>query len=476
MDYNLFPPLPLDGSTISGINPFEEQLSMAREMVYPQFPRWALVLLLLFAVMRGTTILICVGIILVPVFKGPESRKKHFFLIRRVYPKGMSGNDVPFLVPNRCMIIAICELFSSFIYLMTAYSNYIYDSATEYPHGLTIYLVTWYCLAWLPAYLGIWFSTWSLVHACLRNVDGTPNRRLRFLTPRVYNVIWTSWPIIVVVIAAYWAVRISIITCSISILMGHGERLLKKLAKRWDVYHDFSRIPLGTLFVIRDSLFRNKDALQSEASFCAESWIAFGLVLGTCYITTVRILLRMLRQVLRIRDSETWILQAKSPIWSELEKEIRFLSGSSLVLTLAIGSQVCAAVFQSLSARSLTDPRWRIGSAIVDHLPGIFMVPAQLIQSWRILSERSVADGSEFRDIPLALKYKEFPQMTSQLLGWDTSAWCGSDADLEITNFPGLREVISTPSYQFEAPSTSGHTDPDKSVLDIKVVRSTVIT
>jgi hypothetical protein len=63
--------------------------------------------------------------------------------------------------------------------------------------------------------------------------------------------------------------------------MGHGERLLKKLAKRWDVYHDFSRIPLGTLFVIRDSLFRNKDALQSEASFCAESWIAFGLVLGT---------------------------------------------------------------------------------------------------------------------------------------------------------------------------------------------------
>ncbi|KAH9811050.1 hypothetical protein DFH28DRAFT_983541 [Melampsora americana] len=464
-------PLPPDGSAISGANPFEDQLRMAREMVYPQFPRWALAILLSFVCLRGMTVLICVGIVIVPLIKGAKSRKKHFLLIRRVYSEGR--NQTPYIVPNRCLVIVICELFSSLIYLMTAYSNYIYDSATEYPQGVTNQIVTWYEFAWLPAYVGIWISTWSLVHSCLRNVDGTQRHRLRFLTPRVYNFLWTSWPILVIFITTYWAVRINTLTNSIDIIMSYTEKLLRKSAKNWDVHQDFSKIPLGTLIMNRDSLFRYRDVLRNLAFFCTGSWMAFGLVLGICYLTTVRILLRMLRQVLRIRDTEAWILKAQSPIWRELEQEIRFLSGCSWALTLAIGSQVCASIFQLLSARHLTDPKWRIGSSIVDHLPGIFMVPVQLLQSWRILSEHSVADESEFRNIPLDVKDKEFPQMTSQLLGWDTSAWFGSDADLEITNFPGLREVSS---HIFEPPSTSGHSDPDKSNLDIKVVRSTVIT
>ncbi|EGF97667.1 uncharacterized protein MELLADRAFT_114164 [Melampsora larici-populina 98AG31] len=65
-------------------NPFRAQINTIEKLINPQFPSWALAILILFAITRGILILICAAIMVIPLCKGPESRKKHWFLFRRI--------------------------------------------------------------------------------------------------------------------------------------------------------------------------------------------------------------------------------------------------------------------------------------------------------------------------------------------------------------------------------------------------------
>ncbi|KAH9811049.1 hypothetical protein DFH28DRAFT_901413 [Melampsora americana] len=466
MGFSLLPLLiPSSGGTAANKNPFSYQHEVSKELMQPQFPSWALALLIVFGVMRGIIILICGAIILTPVFKGAASRKKHFFLIRRVYLN--NGQKTPYIVPNRSMIIALCELLSSALYVITAYSNYRYDSDTEYPQGPLGYLL-------MCAYLGIWISAWSLTHACLSNVDGTTNKRTRFLTPAAYNSIWISWSLLVIGVTSFWAIRSVRVLISIERNMLQASSMLNEAANSWDIDHSFSGIPIVTLSELRHSLFGLQDQLKRISWGWAACWISFAFVLVAFYLITVRSLLRMLRELLRIRDLEIWTQHSRSTIWSEVEREICFLSGSSIALTLAIFSQICVSIYQSLSGAHLTHLKWRIGSSIIIQLPGVFMVPAQLLQSWRLFSERSVLVEPQVHTISMNAKHHDLPQTTSQLLGWDTTMYWGREPYMETSNFSGLRELPSRISTGSSNGST--HFDPEKVGMKIKVIRSTVVT
>lgn len=456
------------------MNPFTDQLRSVRTMMYPQFPDWALTLLVAFAIMRVMIILACTAILLMPIFKGAASRRKHFFLIRRVYPK--EGKGMPYLVPNRCMIIAICELLSSMLYVMTAYSNYRFDSTREYPQGPKGYLITWYGSSFLPAYIGIWISVWSMVHACLSNIGGKTHSASRFITPPVYNIVWISWPLLVIGVIGYWAVRTTRISILLGPLMLEVIDALSKSAKSWNLHHSFEHIPLGLLLQDRATLLEYRDRLALDSFGWTGCWMAFGVILLASYTITARLLLRMLEQVLCLRDSETWLQQSHSRIWEELENEIRFLSFSYVALTLAISCQICVSVFQCLSGAHLTSHKWRIGSAIINHLPGVFMVPAQLIQSWRIFSERSILADTELNIPALNFKHIDLPQTTSQLLGWDTTVFWGQEPSMETSNFSGLSEVPLRSRRSEDSSLSKDRLGSVKSFIHIKVTRSTVVT
>ncbi|KAH9811048.1 hypothetical protein DFH28DRAFT_983524 [Melampsora americana] len=456
------------------MNPFKDQLRLVRTMMYPQFPTWTLILLIAFAIMRLMIILACTAILLMPLFKGAASRRKHLFLIRSVYPK--EGKGMPYLVPNRCMIIAICELLSSILYVMTSYSNYEFDSNPEYPQGPKGYLITWYGTSFLPSYVGIWISVWSMVHACLSNVGGKTNSAARFITPSVYNSVWISWTLLVIGVTSYWAVRTTRIFISLGPVMIEVIDVLVKSAKSWNLHHSFANIPLGLLLQDRAILVELRDRATLSTFGWTGSWMAFEVVLLASYIITSRLLLRMLRQVLRLRESDTWLQQSQSPIWVELENEKRFLAFSSVALTLAISCQICVSVFQCLSGAHLTSPEWRIGSAIINHLPGVFMVPAQLIQSWRIFAERSILADPELNIPSLNFMHSDLPQTTSQLLGWDTTVFWGQEPLMETSNFSGLSELPLRARHSEDSSMSKDNSASEKSHMDIKVMRSTVVT
>ncbi|EGG11667.1 uncharacterized protein MELLADRAFT_70812 [Melampsora larici-populina 98AG31] len=461
-------------------DPFLALMIDTRKIINPSFPQWALNCLITFTIMRILLILSCLIIIITPFFRGPISRKKNLFLFNKIYSQ--SGNGIPYFVPNRCLIISVCELFSSVLYVFSAVGNYRLYSGSEPVHGPIGYICTWFGLEWLPAFLGIWLSSWSLVHACLCDVKGD-NQNQRFsklLTPLLYNSIWLTVSLVVIMLTTYWALRTTQILIIISPVKEHLFDLLQTSIKSWSINHDLKQIPTVELFSEGDFLHQYLEKLSPIIVAWAQTWLAFAIVLTAFYLFIVSVLLRMLRQVLHIRDSEAMSIQAQSSIWKELEDEFWFLSRSSVIVALSLGTQILVMVFQSISSTHPQDIDWRMGSAIVCQIPGVFMVPAQLLQSRRILFEKIAIDDSKFNTVPLDFQTNPIPKLTSQLLGWDTTICRAKEPSMDSLNFPGLLEIKSDPINDdkeisnlesVESTCTSDFKDPVE--IEIKVVRST---
>lgn len=465
----------------SEMDSFSALMIDARTSINPSFPTWALNFLIVFTIIRILLILSCMIIIITPFFKGPISRKKNLFLFNKIYSQ--SGKGLPYLVPNRSMIIAVCELMSSVLYVISAVGNYKLYSESQPVHGPVGYICTWYGLEWLPAFLGVWLSSWSLVHACLCDVKGgDQNQRLsKLLTPLLYNSIWLTVSFLVIILTTYWALRTTQIFIIMAPVIQHLFNSLQTSIQSWSINHDLKQIPIVEL--LKEANFLHADLAQLSPIIIgwAKTWLAFAILLTAFYLFIVSVLLRMLRQVLHIRDSEAMSIQVQSSIWKELEDEFWFLSRSSVVVALSLGSQILVVLFQSLSSAHLADIDWRMGSAIVCQIPGVFMVPAQLLQSRRILFEKIAIDDSKFNTVPLDFGTNPIPKLTSQLLGWDTTVYWGEEPSMECINFPGLLEIKSNPNannenINLETMKSTCTLDLKDSVdIDIKVVRSTTV-
>lgn len=98
-------------------------------------------------------------IIITPFFRGPISRKKNFFFFNKIHSQSGSKTSlecinwnprfcrlpffwfgflllvggIPYYVPNRSMVIAVAELFSSVLYLISAVGNYRVKHFLSFP-------------------------------------------------------------------------------------------------------------------------------------------------------------------------------------------------------------------------------------------------------------------------------------------------------------------------------------------------------
>ncbi|EGG11355.1 uncharacterized protein MELLADRAFT_59505 [Melampsora larici-populina 98AG31] len=463
------------GSVSSQLNSCCPHTTQQNTAINPQFPPWALAILLLFAILRGILILICITIMVIPLIKGPASRKKHLCLFRRIYAQpGESSTEnrpltetdfdihpdlswaesgIPYVVPSRSYFIAVCELCSSVLYLFAACENY-----TTYRHsGLRKADTGWYLTLWYGLASPLLTSVQFYI---AKPSDGfrVKNSRLpQIFTPTVYNIAWVSWLTITIASMAYWAIRMARELSQSQIICLNVVSALEEAVISWDTR--------GTTHTALINILHDQSLLARRVQ------------------EIVQLLLRMLEHVLRKRDVDSMAVGSEwsSPIWQELEDEfipsnlLGFLCKSSILVTLSIVSQVSELVYQTHSARELTQLNWRIGSALITHLPGIFMTPALLVQSWRILTERS--DESKYQKASLSVDKKNIPKMTSQLLGWDTTVFWGKENEFELGNFPGLCPVESSHSTIREVEE-----NPNKTTTlhipfgDLSVMRSTVVT
>ncbi|KAG0148366.1 hypothetical protein CROQUDRAFT_131903 [Cronartium quercuum f. sp. fusiforme G11] len=518
--------LQIRSASVMPTNPFEGILEEARKKITPIFPAWTLDLLIASAVWRAIIILSCIAIMLIPAVKGAASRKKHYFLFRAVYP--VESARIPYLVPNRCMVITFTELFSSALYLASACLNYRLYSETPMPRGTNI--TVWYGLAcvslfssfnysfgfeyiwalqnldlmlawilslmlsisltcgWLPSRLvslsiSVGHEISELVIAGgdenLCDPEGLQqNRSSKILTPLVYNSIWLSWCFLVTVVTFYWAILAAEGHDQLDPILLGLLSMLEQASDSWAAHQDVSRIPVAVLFQERDILLGVLNKLARSVGWWARTWFVMATGLGIFYLLVVRYLLRILRRVLVLGEADSLARgQLARPIWSELEQEFRFLSKSSICILICIGCQILVVIYQSLSSTHLELIHWRQGSALFSQLPGIFMAPSLLIQSWRILTERQVANESDFYHIQENFnENKMLPVMTSQLLGWDTTMFWGREANIEIGNFPGLCPVLPDMSLSDSDHQSLSTQKTECSHTNIKVTCTTMIS
>ncbi|KAG0142471.1 hypothetical protein CROQUDRAFT_662479 [Cronartium quercuum f. sp. fusiforme G11] len=379
-------------------NVSREQLERARELIYPKFPPWALGLLLVAIVFRGIVILGCAIIMGIPVLKGRESRQKHYFLIRPIYGR----QRMPYLVPNRCMVITVCELLSSVLYVVSACNNFRFYSEAMMPHGMFIAF-------------------------CLCNLDGSNNKRSsRILTPFIYNFVWISWSIIVISLTTFWAVATVRLQSKMDSLAQHLLSLLKESTISWDAHQDFSRIPLKAILADRDDMIQNMMQLTRILVPWGKTWLGLAIVLLVFYLLTVQYLLGMLRKLLRMRNTESLVSCSPSGslIWDKLEEEFRFLSRSSFIVSTTLICQIFVVIYQILSASRLDSRYWRMGSALIPHIVGLTMAPSLLLQSFYVFTARNSAEVSDYHQVEANFKTNNLPQIAAHLLAWNvTQEW-----------------------------------------------------
>ncbi|EGG01884.1 uncharacterized protein MELLADRAFT_72859 [Melampsora larici-populina 98AG31] len=453
-------------------NPFRAGFIYANCTDTPIFPEWALLLLTCFIIMRVVFILGCAGIMFIPVFKGSNSRNRYFYLLRKVYPE--SGNGMPYLVPNRCTSIVVCELLTSVLYMLSGCFNYMYYSGVGKQRGPKQLIMMWFIIAWLPSYVGMVMASWALCYACLCDVEGTKNKKYsRILTPMVYNSIWISWSLVAIAVPSYWTVHSIRQLTEVERHLHQVLPLLEQASLSWDAHHDFGILAHSELVSRINSLLEAWYDVDSVITGFAITWIVLGAALAFFYIFVVCVLLHMLKQVLRMREADAMTVNAKwsSTILRELQKEFQFLFRSSFVIVLSICAQVCEASLMVFVSRRMDIMPWRIAGTVLCQFPGIFMAPALLLQSWRIFTERST-DESEFCRVPLNPVTEGIPKLSSQLLGWDTTVCWKEERDTGEGSFPGLRPINTLAKSATCRESLISSPD----VENIHITRSTVIT
>ncbi|KAG0143559.1 hypothetical protein CROQUDRAFT_717119 [Cronartium quercuum f. sp. fusiforme G11] len=422
-------------------NFMRDNLGTVKSLVNPPFPPWALALLFIFATFRAVLIAISAGIILLPAFRGPESRKRHYYLVRRVYSTEYRG--MPYLVPNRSMVITLGEFCSSVFYLISVCMHYRFYTAPIMPRGTALPL--WYCITGLPSAVGIWMAGWGLFFACFCNVPDTKKRDRNSwtLAPRLYNFLWISWVLVVVSSITAGAIKVM---HDWDRLEGKITRIIQEInqaADLYDLYHEVSLLHMTSILAQRDAIYQALRQLTSTIDMICYFAIVFYLTLGVFYLVTISYLLRLCSNVLSLRVKE-WVapqVQSCSVVWMELEAEFKYQSRLSVGILLTIGCQICWLIYEWLVSSHWDVARIKLSLGLLDQLPGVFAAPTLLFQSWRIIGERYSADESTLGQVSADLDSNQLPHLAAKLLGWDSTEHWGIRPSIQLDAFSKLGDV-----------------------------------
>ncbi|KAH9816030.1 hypothetical protein DFH28DRAFT_1160691 [Melampsora americana] len=457
-------------------NPFEAQLHTLETIFFSGGSPIILKTLIVIAVWRALAMLSCVACVIIPFSRGSVSRERHSWIFRRHYLQG--NNKIPYIVPNRSMILSICEFFSnaiSKVFLKLPIGSFENLHESQYlsghdPFSLARVTTIWYGVAGIPSYLGIWLAAWGLFYSCICDVKGKRRGKLaRIFSPIVYNTIWMSWPILVTSFMTFWAIAVGQAEKDVMDLSKSVYNLLLDASKFWNDPKSLPNSPMGELLVKGQLVIVKVDLLASRFRLWGCVWIFLACLLAIFYVWTAFYLLGMIRSMMVMREQEklTGPKHFTTLIVSELEKEFRWLIVSCLIISLTLILDIMAAIVFVFYSWHITSPSktWELATVIMCQIPGLVMSPAVLFPSWRILTGRNAADEARFHEAIMKNSNTEYtPDLSSLLLGWDTTInWSETESE---ENFPGLC-MIETQNFQ-------NHMNFFSSISEVNVTRSVV--
>ncbi|KAH9812115.1 hypothetical protein DFH28DRAFT_1097145 [Melampsora americana] len=322
----------------------------------------------------------------------------------------------------------------------------------------------------MSSYIGIWLSGWGLCHACLCSGRQAGKKVANFLTPTVFNLMWSSW----LMIALITHVACATFLTQATIRTYHHFDLLQAVLKRGELAWIPNSPPdirtMGKMLKEMNTLLANCRVVEFRMSTWYIVWIVFGVVLACFYIFTAQYLVRLVRNLLRRCQTQALacrenvgpvrgggvpvkeiVSKTTTRAISELQREFRFLAGHSILITLVLICEIAVPAYQVGLSHNIASSAWRTGSAIIVMAPSTFISPALLFQSFRLLCEHNNAEESELNQALSATDDIQLPIFATQFLGGRFSV-----EPLPADAFSGLPNSDSTKD----------------SNIDVRIVRS----
>lgn len=383
-------------------------------------PRWTYPGIVAFGVWRALMTISGIAVIAIPFFRGRKSRTKHCWVFR--LDQSSSGNVMSYVVPNRSIILTLFEMVSGIMYLLMAFFSFQrFRSPTN---TARCFNMIWYGVSWLPTYLGIWMSGWGLLYASYG---------------RDFNL---------------------------SVIGSKNSETLQSLAR-----------------------------VLSTLRYWAFCWMCFGFVIAVFYIFLVRRILKTIGKILTFCETRA-LYCANVPIASvtlnttaknvskkttinltEIRQEFRFLALYNGIICLVLVSELAVAVYQFHATYHVQDPRWESLSAILCMVPTAIMSPALLFQCWRIFTERSNTDDSDFDHSTNSTQKDPQPIFQENLL----KSYLGNPLDdpdyFNPENFPGIIDCYDNRLSKSDCtPLSDMKIIPPSEKLEFRITREVATT
>ncbi|MBW0473172.1 hypothetical protein O181_012887 [Austropuccinia psidii MF-1] len=372
--------------------------------------------LIFFMIIKAITAFGCMALIFIPIFRKRSSSKTHWWLIRRQYLE--THNDTPYLVPNRSLVVAVCELMSSLTYIMLAGMSYV-RLKHQISHHQTLIIILCYGISFLPTFIGLWLAGWGLLYSSHCPHKKIKSQFTRIFSPRVFNLSWVTGSILFVIIVMQWGILL--------------ERYVRVFRQKQEDLVSFSDTA-GVLFsnstyradeLVLKELKAKETALNDEfhkliALFeaWAACWVVLEIFLIVFYIFIFQRLVKLIRRLLRLCEAEKFVILNKSDInnspkdssedqksvaaISAFRKRLQFLALYIFSISLALLGEVAVAFANFYASQRLTNLALISVLSILIMLPSTFLSPILLFQAWQVISQRSVPESDEYESINLA--------------------------------------------------------------------------
>ncbi|KAH9814890.1 hypothetical protein DFH28DRAFT_1027399 [Melampsora americana] len=362
----------------TGEDPFQYLLRTVDELVYPKVPESLFGILIGFATVYLVVIVICSCLLIIPVTRGQDARKRHFWLYKKHH---LPSSNMPYYIFNS-------SLFARRIYMYV----------------------------WLPGYYGFHVTAFSSLYTSICSPRLASSQLQSFVRPRFLNMLFFAIPVLVTIQTVAWALLLFTNT------QKQNQAYLNFVSAALTGSTNWTRLNVvetsaSTLVLSRLTTYLHTcDRFVFLARWAAVCWSLIGLVLAAFYAFAAIVLIKLLKECMVVAggtvshftrtleyhvetpgpvDMSFDSIKLKAqPAIKRLNHGFAYLVGHCSVMTVCLLSDGIVGIVISIETeRTVTDPKWRIVGNWITLVGSCFISVAMLIQSWRMLTERDTTQS-----------------------------------------------------------------------------------
>ncbi|KAA1089318.1 hypothetical protein PGT21_013871 [Puccinia graminis f. sp. tritici] len=182
-------------------NPYAKLLDHVNRVTFPEYTGPVRKVLLAFGCIHAVTALVCITVMLIPLRRSPEARKKLTWLLRKKYVASIS---TPYHVMNSGLVVVAAQLISSLVFVTYIILDYYSLNSTSFALRACLHVCWELCL--LPGYFGFHVTAFSSLYTCLCSPRYSTRKRSLFSHPLFLNILFYGLPVLVSIQTIAWSV------------------------------------------------------------------------------------------------------------------------------------------------------------------------------------------------------------------------------------------------------------------------------